>query len=160
METRREVEHWYSKIFKANGSEWPVTINTVRQLTAWIPGLRPLLVTPVKLMTHIVWIRGVFDVANSQRYRAGFAPMLFQWSHAHIARFFVAKNRTIKRGLERKNRTIKKSCYVCHGTNRVHVIHGHLHWGVQCHWSGQGILATLEEILFGFTQTVILLQKW
>ena len=69
-----------------------------------------------RLMTHIARIRGVFDVANSQRYRAGFAPMLFQWSHAHIARFFVAKNRAIKRGLERKNRAIKKSRYVCHGT--------------------------------------------
>ena len=72
----------------------------------------------VRLMTHIARIRGIFDVANSQRYRAGFAPMLFQWSHAHIARFFVAKNRAIKRGLERKNRAIKKSRYVCHGTNR------------------------------------------
>ena len=41
----------------------------------------------VRLMTHTARIRGVFDVANSQRYRAGFAPMLFQWSHAHIARF-------------------------------------------------------------------------
>ena len=69
-----------------------------------------------RLMTHIARIRGVFDVANSQRYRAGFAPMLFEWSHAHIARFFVAKNRAIKRGLERKNRAIKKSRYVCHGT--------------------------------------------
>ena len=38
-------------------------------------------------MTHIVRICSVFDVANSQRYRAGFAPMLFQWSHAHIAHF-------------------------------------------------------------------------
>ena len=37
--------------------------------------------------------------------------------------------------------------------NRVHVIHGHLHWGVQCHWSGQGILSTLEGILLGFTHT-------
>ena len=72
----------------------------------------------LKLMTHIARIRGVFDVANSQRYRAGFAPMLFQWSHAHIARFFVAKNRAIKRGLERKNRAIKKSRYVCHGTKQ------------------------------------------
>ena len=59
-----------------------------------------------RLMTHIERIRGVFDVANSQRYRAGFAPMLFQWSHAHIARFFIAKNRAIKRGLERKNRAM------------------------------------------------------
>ena len=57
-------------------------------------------------MTHIARICGIFDVANSQRYRAGFAPMLFQWSHAHIARFFVAKNRAIKRGLERKNRAM------------------------------------------------------
>ena len=39
-------------------------------------------------MTHIARIRGVFDVANSQRYRAGFAPMLFQWSHAHIVHVF------------------------------------------------------------------------
>ena len=70
-------------------------------------------------MTHIARIRGVFDVANSQRYRAGFAPMLFQWSHAHIAHFFIAKNRAIKRGLERKNRTIKKSRYVCHGTKSL-----------------------------------------
>ena len=58
-----------------------------------------------RLMTHIERICGIFDVANSQRYRTGFAPMLFQWSHAHIARFFVAKNRAIK-----------KSRYVCHGT--------------------------------------------
>ena len=62
-------------------------------------------------MTHIVRIRGVFDVANSQRYRAGFAPMLFQRSHAHIARFFVAKNRAIK-----------KSRYVCHGTYTILMI--------------------------------------
>ena len=62
----------------------------------------------VRLMTHIARIRSIFDVANSQRYRAGFTPMLFQWSHAHIARFFVAKNRAIKRGLEQKNRAIKK----------------------------------------------------
>ena len=41
----------------------------------------------VRLMTHIARIRGVFDVVNSQRYRAGFAPMLFQWSHAHIVHF-------------------------------------------------------------------------
>ena len=57
-------------------------------------------------LTHVAQIRGVFDVANSQRYRTGFAPMLFQWSHAHTARFFVAKNRAIKRGLERKNRAM------------------------------------------------------
>ena len=60
------------------------------------------------LMTHIVQIRGIFDVANSQRYRAGFAPMLFQWSHAHIARFFVAKNRAIKRGSRAKKSCDKK----------------------------------------------------
>ena len=57
--------------------------------------------------------------------------MLFQWSHAHIARFFVVKNRTIKRGLERKNRVIKKSRYVCHGTNTAQTI-GELsawYWG-------------------------------
>ena len=70
----------------------------------------------LRLMTHIEQIRGIFDVANSQRYCTGFAPMLFQWSHAHIAHFFVAKNRAIKRGLEQKNRVIKKSRYVCHGT--------------------------------------------
>ena len=70
-------------------------------------------------MTHIAQIRGIFDIANSQRYRAGFAPMLFQWSHAHIARFFVVKNRAIKRGLGRKNRAIKKSRYVCHGTKTL-----------------------------------------
>ena len=73
----------------------------------------------LRLMTHIEQIRGIFDVANSQRYRTGFAPMLFQWSHAHIARFFVAKNCAIKRGLERKNRAIKKSRYVCHGTKQI-----------------------------------------
>ena len=61
-------------------------------------------------------IRCIFDVTNLQQYRAGFAPMLFQWSHGHIAHFFIAKNRAIKRGLEQKNRAIKKSCYVCHGT--------------------------------------------
>ena len=41
----------------------------------------------VRLMTHTARICSIFDVANSQRYRAGFAPMLFQWCHAHIARF-------------------------------------------------------------------------
>ena len=41
----------------------------------------------VRLMTHTARIRGVFDVANSPRYRVGIAPMLFQWSHSHIARF-------------------------------------------------------------------------
>ena len=75
--------------------------------------------TVVRLMTHIAQIRSVFDVANLQQYHAGFAPMLFQWSHAHIVCFFVAKNRVIKRGLEQKNCTIKKSHSVCHGTNQV-----------------------------------------
>ena len=41
----------------------------------------------LRLMTHTARIRGVFDVANSPRYRVGIAPMLFQWSHSHIARF-------------------------------------------------------------------------
>ena len=45
------------------------------------------IVYSLQLMTHIARIRGVFDVANSQRYRAGFAPMLFKWSHAHIVHF-------------------------------------------------------------------------
>ena len=75
-------------------------------------------VKALRLMTHIARICGIFDVANLQRYRAGFAPMLFQWSHAHIAHFFIAKNRAIKRGLERKNCAIKKSRYVCHGTKQ------------------------------------------
>ena len=32
-------------------------------------------------------IRRNFDVANSPRYHTGFAPMLFQWSYSHMARF-------------------------------------------------------------------------
>ena len=43
--------------------------------------------TLLRLMTHTARIRGVFDVVNSPRYRVGIAPMLFQWSHSHIAHF-------------------------------------------------------------------------
>ena len=38
-------------------------------------------------LTHITRIRRDFDAANSPRYRAGFAPMLFQWCYSHMARF-------------------------------------------------------------------------
>ena len=75
--------------------------------------------TRFNALTHIMRIRRNFDVANSPRYRAGFAPMLFQWSHSHMQHFspqIPDKNRAIKRGLERKNRAIKKSRYVCQGT--------------------------------------------
>ena len=71
-------------------------------------------------LTHITRIRRDFDVANSPRYRTGSAPMLFQWSHSHMQHFssrIPDKNRAIKRGLEQKNCTIKKSRYVCQGTN-------------------------------------------
>ena len=43
----------------------------------------------VKAMTHTTRIRGVFDVANSLRYRTGFTPMLFQWSHSHMQCFLL-----------------------------------------------------------------------
>ena len=39
------------------------------------------------VLTHITRIRGDFDVANSLQYHAGFAPMLFQWSHSHMQHF-------------------------------------------------------------------------
>ena len=42
---------------------------------------------PVSALTHMTRIRGDFDVANSSRYRAGFAPMVFQWSHSHMKHF-------------------------------------------------------------------------
>ena len=73
----------------------------------------------VSALTHIMQIRRNFDIANSPRYHAGFAPMLFQWSHSHMQHFspqIPDKNHVIKRGLERKNRAIKKSRYVCQGT--------------------------------------------
>ena len=38
-------------------------------------------------LTHIMQIRGNFDVANSSQYHAGSAPMLFQWSHSHMKHF-------------------------------------------------------------------------
>ena len=71
-------------------------------------------------LTHIMQICHDFDVANSPQYHAGFAAMLFQWSHSHMQHFssqIPDKNRAIKRGLEWKNCTIKKSHYVCQGTN-------------------------------------------
>ena len=40
---------------------------------------------PVSALTHITRIRRDFDAANSPRYRAGFAPMLFQWCYSHMA---------------------------------------------------------------------------
>ena len=67
-----------------------------------------LLTVFLRLMTHIARIRGIFDVANSQRYRAGFAPMLFQWSHAHIARFFVGEKSRDKKGSRAKKSRDKK----------------------------------------------------
>ena len=41
----------------------------------------------VTALTHIMQICRNFDIANSLRYRAGFAPMVFQWSHSHMAHF-------------------------------------------------------------------------
>ena len=38
-------------------------------------------------LTHITRIRRDFDIANSLRYRTGFAPMLFQWCYSHMAHF-------------------------------------------------------------------------
>ena len=38
-------------------------------------------------LTHVMQICGNFDFANSSRYHAGFAPMLFQWSHLHMKHF-------------------------------------------------------------------------
>ena len=43
----------------------------------------------LKAMRHTTRIRDVFDVANSPRYRAGFAPMLFQWSYSHMQCFLL-----------------------------------------------------------------------
>ena len=73
----------------------------------------------ISALTHIMQICHDFDIANLLRYCAGFAPMLFQWSHSHMQHFSLQipdKNCAIKRGLERKNRAIKKSRYVCQGT--------------------------------------------
>ena len=68
---------------------------------------------PVRLMTHIVRICGIFDVVNLQRYCAGFAPMLFQWSHAHIAHFFHHEKSRDKNGSRAKNHAIKKIVAMC-----------------------------------------------
>ena len=38
-------------------------------------------------LTHIMRICCNFDITNLQRYHAGFAPMLFQWSNSHMACF-------------------------------------------------------------------------
>ena len=40
-------------------------------------------------LTHIIQIRSNFDVANLSQYHAGFAPMLFQWSHSHTQHFLL-----------------------------------------------------------------------
>ena len=41
----------------------------------------------LKAITHTMQICGIFDIANLWQYRAGFAPMLFQWSHSHMQCF-------------------------------------------------------------------------
>ena len=43
----------------------------------------------LKAMTHTTRNRGVFDVANLPRYRTGFTPMLFQWSHSYMQHFLL-----------------------------------------------------------------------
>ena len=43
----------------------------------------------LKALTHTMQICGNFDVMNSLRYCAGFAPMLFQWSHSHMQCFLL-----------------------------------------------------------------------
>ena len=70
----------------------------------------------ISVLTHTRQIYSNFDITNSSRYHARFAPMLFQWSHSHMQCFLSQINHVIKRGLEQKNHTVKKSCYVCQGT--------------------------------------------
>ena len=43
------------------------------------------------------------------------------FTHAVFSSRIPDKNRVIKRGLERKNRAIKKSRYVCQGTNVLNI---------------------------------------
>ena len=43
----------------------------------------------VSALTHITRILRDFDVANLLQYRTVFVPMLFQWSHSHMARFLL-----------------------------------------------------------------------
>ena len=67
-------------------------------------------------LTHITRIRRDFDVANSPRYRAGFAPMLFQWSHSHMQHFssrIPDKNCAIKKGSRAKKSRDKKNRAMC-----------------------------------------------
>ena len=64
------------------------TMNTVRgAATGQVVDLgRPL---TVSALTHIMQICHDFDVANLLQYCAGFAPMLFQWSHSHMVHFLL-----------------------------------------------------------------------
>ena len=55
-------------------------------------------------MTHRRQIRGIFDIAISHWIRSNVISMV-PFTHAA---FFIAKNHTIKRGLEQKNRAVKK----------------------------------------------------
>ena len=67
-------------------------------------------------MTHIRQICSIFDVANLPSYHAGFAPMLFQWSHSHMQHFFVIKKLHDKKGSRAKKSCNKKIalCVLCH----------------------------------------------
>ena len=48
---------------------------------------KPFLTILLSVLTHVAQICGNFDIANSSRYCTGFTPMLFQWSHSHMACF-------------------------------------------------------------------------
>ena len=45
----------------------------------------------LRVMTHIMWIHGDFDITNSLQYHAGFTPMLFQWSHSKHMQHFLSQ---------------------------------------------------------------------
>ena len=63
-----------------------VSSSILHSFWPYFPCILPL---PHPTDTHI-WstiFRRDFDAANSPRYRAGFAPMLFQWCYSHMARF-------------------------------------------------------------------------
>ena len=62
--------------------------------------------TQLSALTHIMQICCNFDVTNSLQYRAGFAPMLFQWSHSHMQCFSVANSRQKSR--DKKGSRVKK----------------------------------------------------
>ena len=60
---------------------------------------------PISVMTHIMQICGIFDVAILHWICSNVISMV-PFTHAA---FFIAKNHAIKRGLEQENHAVKKS---------------------------------------------------